>query len=146
MILPPPAATNFGIGRVRAGERAGQVGVEHVAPLGDREFLRRLANIHAGIVDEDVQAAELGYGILNEFRARRIVGDVHHEGGHLHPVLADLGRGCCVLLRIAPRHSDRRARLSEPQRHAKADAAVAAGDERDTAFEIEGGHGAGSGV
>ena len=99
--------------------------------------MRRLANGDAGIVDENVDAAEFAPDALDHGRHRSLVGDVGDDGDRLDAVLPKLGHGIVRLRLIARDDRNRGAGLGKPARHAKTDPAIAAGDDRDLAAEIE---------
>jgi hypothetical protein len=131
MILPPPAAF------IAAQERAGQVGVDDAVPFLKRKRLRGFADIDAGVVDENVDAAELAADALDHGCNSRFVGDVgrHGNGPGAKPFDAGDRRGRLRL--IAPDDRDRGSSFRQPARHAKSDAAIAAGHDRNLAAEIE---------
>ena len=120
-----------GIRRLRQQECAGQVGIQHVVPLFLGIVLRHLADRGAGIVHQDVEPAE--------FRLRRR--DQRHAVGLFVTSAAmklAFARRCAQrcqrgrrLLLIAAGDHDAGAARGDALRHAKPDAAVAAGDDRD---------------
>ena len=59
-IRPPPRAAQQRQQRLGAVERAGEIDVEHAAPLLGRHFpdRRRAGEIDAGVVDQDVDARQ----------------------------------------------------------------------------------------
>src|SRR5689334_13233276 len=65
-----------GIGGLRAQEGAGQVSIHDGLPLVQLEQMGRLADAGAGIVDEDVDAAEVFADPLDHRGYRRLVGHV----------------------------------------------------------------------
>ena len=81
------------IDRLRAQEGAGEVGLDHAVPLGDVERVRRLADVDAGVVDEDVDAAELAGDALDHGGDRGLVGDVGGHGDRLGAGLLELRDG-----------------------------------------------------
>ena len=64
------------VDRLRAQEGAGEVGLDHAVPFREIELVRRLADVDAGIVDENVDAAELAADALDHGGDRGLVGDV----------------------------------------------------------------------
>ncbi len=78
--LAAAALLHHRMGGLRTDESAGQVGVEHRAPFGRRVALRRLADRHSGIVDEDVEPAEALDGLVDRRAARILVGDIERDG------------------------------------------------------------------
>ena len=68
MILPPPRCFSCRIGGLAAEEGAGQVAVEHLVPLRERVLLRRLADVDAGVVDQDVEPAVAAHRLADQAR------------------------------------------------------------------------------
>ena len=99
--------------------------------------MRLLADVDAGVVDEDVEAAELGHRVSTILRhcASSTTSTVTH--GRLDAELGQFRRRRFALGRVAAGDGDGRARTGKAARHAKPDAAIAAGDEGDAAREIE---------
>jgi len=124
---------HLGIGELRAIEGAREVGIHDLVVLGERVFLRLLADVDAGVVDEDVEPAVM----LHRAGDQRL-----ERGFALHVDLdrdaADLLRRRGALLRVAARHYDLRAGGCQSARHAETDTAVAAGHYRYAAFQIKG--------
>ena len=67
----------------------------------------------------------------------RLVGDVGGDGDRPRAAPSDIGDCRARLCRVASDDGDIGARVGKPARHAEPDAAVAAGDDRDPATEIE---------
>ena len=67
-------------GRLAADEGAGEVDVDHRVPFLQREVLRRLADVGAGVVDENVDAAEVLEGGFDQRMAVIRFGDVGFDG------------------------------------------------------------------
>ncbi len=61
--LAEARAHHFGISRLGGQERAGQVGVDDGVPVLERVFLRALADVGPGVVDEDVEPAQSRGGL-----------------------------------------------------------------------------------
>ena len=99
--------------------------------------MRGFANIDAGIVDEDVDPAKLAADTLDHGRNRRLVGDIGDDGYRADASLAEIGDGCCRLRLVASDDGNVSAGVRQAACHAEPDAAVAAGDDRDLAAEIE---------
>jgi hypothetical protein len=137
MILPPPACFIAGVDRLRAQKCAGEVGPDHAVPFLDVERVRGFANIDAGVVDENVDPAELAAGACDHVSDGGLVGDVSGDGDHLDAALSELGDRRVRLCFIASDDGNGGAGLGEPPRHAKPNAAIAAGDDGDLASEIE---------
>ena len=125
------------IDRLRAQEGAGEVGVDDAVPFLEIERVRGLADVDAGIVDEDVDPAELAADALDHARDRGLVGDVGGDRDRLDAAPRELGDRRVRFLLVAPDDRDAGAGVRQPARHAEPDAAIAAGDDRDLAFEIE---------
>jgi hypothetical protein len=70
---PPPWRLDGGVGRV---EEAHYVHVEHLAPLLGEAFADVREEHHAGVVDEDVYASELLFGLVDQAVRLALVGDV----------------------------------------------------------------------
>ena len=123
--------------RLRAQERAGQIGLHHAFPFLDVERVRGFADIDAGVVDENVDPAELTLDALDHGGDGGLVGDVGDDGHRLAAALFELG-DCRDRFRfIASDDGNRGAGLRQPACHAEPDATIAAGDDRDLAAEIK---------
>ena len=75
-----------GHGRVRAVEQAKHVELHHPLPLLQRRAGRRAEQHHPGVVDERVETAQFGHGLLNRRGRLLLVGDVglqHQRGAAL---------------------------------------------------------------
>ena len=101
--------------------------------------MRRLADVDAGVVDQDIDAAEFAFGALDHGGDRGLVGDVGDDRDGFAAALLQLRDRGIRLRRVAPDDGDRSTGLRQPARHAQADAAIAAGDDGNAAGEIEGG-------
>ncbi len=122
-------------------EDAGQVHVDRAAPLLERHLGDPAGGHVAGVVDQHIDRAQ---GVLGRGHERR--GLV--PAGHVALDDRDLGAGAAQLLgelaglvllaEVVDR--DARARGGEGRDHLAAEAAGAAGDERDAAGEVEGAH------
>ncbi len=99
--------------------------------------MRRLADIDAGIVDEDVDPAELAADALDHTGDGDLVGDVGDDGYRLDASVAQIGDRRIRLRLVASDDGDASACLRQAARHAEPDTAIAAGDDRDLAAEIE---------
>ena len=110
---------------------------DHAVPLGDLERVRRLADVDAGVVDEDVDAAEFAVDALDHGGDGGLVGDIGGHGDRLGAALFELGdRGERFGL-VASDDRDRGAGFRQSAGHAEPDAAIAAGDDGHLAAEIE---------
>jgi hypothetical protein len=110
----------------------------HAVPLSDIERVRWLADIDAGIVDEDVDPAELAGDAADHGGDRFLVGDVGGDRNRLGAALLKLRDRSGRLGFVAAHHRDRRAGFCQSPGHAKPDAAIAARDDGYLAGEIEG--------
>jgi hypothetical protein len=99
--------------------------------------VRGFADVDAGIVDEDVDPAELAPDALDHRGHRRFVGDIGHDGYRPDAAASEIGDGRIRLGLVAADHGDVGAGIRQAARHAEPDATVAAGDDRDLAAEIE---------
>jgi hypothetical protein len=70
----------------RAEEHPRQIDVDHALPIGQAQRFRRPRDGDAGIVDQDVEPAELGHRLPHHLDHRRLV---RHVGGDGHTVRAD---------------------------------------------------------
>jgi hypothetical protein len=122
----PTPSLHVARGDARAEERRHQVQVEDLAPLVHAEFQRRLPHRGAGVVDQHVDAAEVGRDALERALDLLLVGDVADHAQRL-----GLGAG------VEVQHRDLRARLEEQFHRRRADTAAAAGDDGDLAVQFE---------
>ena len=125
------------IGGVRAHERAGEVGVDHRVPFGGAERVRRLADVRAGIVDQNVQPPMLGRRLVDHRAAGFFARHIHVGELGLAARVLDLLHRRRALGGVAARKHHGRAGRRHALRHAEPDAAIAAGDDRDAAGQIE---------
>ncbi len=134
---PPCAALHHVAGGGLRGEEGPlEVHVEDevVVLLADLE--ERLADLDAGVVDEDVEAPEGGDGGADEALGLRGDADVGAERDGLPAQLLDLRRdGARFVLLAVVVHGHVGALAREAQGDGLADAARAAGDEGGLAFE-----------
>jgi hypothetical protein len=132
--LAAARALEMRIRRLRGDEGAGEVRIDHELPFFQAVFLRLLAHVHAGVVDEDVEPAEPFCRFIDHRAARCFVGQVCFQGERLAAERLD---GLRVLGLVPSRNRDHGPGLRQALGHAQTDAAVAAGDERGLAVEIE---------
>ena len=99
--------------------------------------MRRLADVDAGVVDEDVDAAEIAGDALGHGGDGGLVGDVGGDGDRLGAASRQLGDRGVRLRLVAADDRDRGAGFGQSAGHAEPDAAIAAGDDGDLAAEIE---------
>ncbi len=137
MMRPPAAALHHVAGsRLRGEKGALEVHAEHevVVLLGDVE--KRLADLDAGVVDEDVEATEGGDGGGDQALGLRRHADVGAEHDRLPAQLARSAprrRALVLLAVVVHRHVGALAREAQGDR--LPDAARAAGHEGRFAFE-----------
>ena len=110
-------------------EEAFDVEVDHPLPLLDRRLERRAEQHHAGVVDDGVEAAELGDGALDQGLGGGAVGDVGLDRERLAAGVVDLPGQALQPVDAAGRDGDRGAVGGEAFRGRLADAAGGAGDE-----------------
>src|SRR6266851_6284006 len=126
-------------GGARAEEGAGGVDRHDALPIRQRQLDRRLADGDAGAVDEHIEAAVMLEDVGEDAVDFRRVGDVERMrlglAGGSGDFRGTLGAG----LGVAVEHRDAGADTGEGEGDGAADAAGAAGDERDLAVEAEGG-------
>jgi hypothetical protein len=53
-------------------EDAGQVGLQHLVPVGQGELDRGRAPNHAGVVDQDIDATQASHGLFDKPRAEAL--------------------------------------------------------------------------
>jgi hypothetical protein len=124
----------------RREERALQVHVHHLVELGLGEGVGRTADVDAGPVDQDVDAAHLLLRPGGHRLHRVDVGDVGLDGDGAAAGLADQFGGLLELRGGARGERDVGAVMGEGEGHAEAQAAAAAGHERHLAIQPEAGH------
>ena len=124
--------------RLRHEEIAEDVRAEGAFELfGGDVFDAVLRVLLGGVVHENVEAAELFHGLVDNATADLFVADIARQQDAFSAMLLDaLPRllRIAIFLEIVDRHVG--AFLGEGDRHRTADAAVAAGDERDLAVEF----------
>ena len=135
--LAHAALLHLGVGGMAAQEGAGEVAVHHRVPFGERVLLGLLADAHAGIVDQDVEAAMRLHGVGDQGAAGVFLQDIDRDGAGLGAGLLDLLDRRGVLGGVTARHDDGGAGARHAERHAEPNAAVAAGDHGDAAGKIE---------
>ena len=120
----------------RLGEqkRAGEVGREHVVPVGALHAHHEAVAGDAGVVDEDLDFAEaiedgLGAGLDGVF-----AGHVEGEGSRLAAGRGDLRRHFGELGFVASRERDSCSGLCQLQRTGASNALAGSGDQRDSSL------------
>jgi hypothetical protein len=123
--------------RLADDEHAVDVGAHQLVPVGLREFVERRTALHAGVVDEDVDRADLALDALDRGGGRVGRGHVERERMHRRAFAAQPGRGLLQLGVVAAVEDDRRTGTGQPAREREADAGARAGDEGDAPAQVE---------
>jgi len=131
------AALLLRVHRLEAGaggqEGAVEVDREHLLPGLERHLVHRADHLHAGIADQDVDAAELAHDALHTGLHLRLAGDVHGDADGLAAGIADLPGHRLGPFQVEVGDGDLGALAGEGQRDAAADAA---GRTRDDGYLI----------
>ena len=133
-ILPAPARQHALAGRAAQAEHGGEVHVQHRGPVVVGEFDGGRAPDGAGVVDEDVDGAQLADRRLDQRLRGRGLAHVAREHDRAAPQLADVGGGVGrhVLVAVA---GDVGAGRGERARERRADSSARTRDERGEAVE-----------
>ena len=127
-----------GVDRLRAQERAGEVGLDDAVPFLEIERVRRLADVDAGVVDENVDPAEFALTRCSTMAATAALSVTSAMTDiALTPRCLSSATAAFDFRLIAPDDRDSGAGFRQSARHAEPDAAIAAGDDRHLAAEIE---------
>ena len=118
-------------------ELAGEICPDHAVPFLEIERLRGFTDVDAGIVDENVDPAELPPDALDHGVDRGLVGNISGDGYRRGAGPFELSDRRSRLRFVAPDDRNAGAGIRQSPRHAKANAAIAAGDDGDFAAEIE---------
>ena len=123
---------------LRHQEGTRQVGVQDLLPLGERQVLGLLADVDAGVIEKNVDAAKVlddfGDGPVDIVGFSHVAGDDEGVGAHLG--LKPL-RGHLRLLGVSAQDDDLGPRLGQALGDAQADTAVAPGHDRHLAGQVE---------
>ena len=125
-------------GRLSADdEGAGKISLQHPAPIGSRKIEHRLAELNAGIVDEDVDGKAIRIEGVESGDDRGLVRDI--EGADEHAMAGGTQRfGRLSKFRsIASVQHDAGAGFGEAPHHRETQTARGAGDERRFAGKVE---------
>src|SRR4030095_7235091 len=95
---------------------------DHPAPLRERQLVHRLPDVHARVVDEDVETPEAVNRSRNRAGDRALIGDVALDRPRGGPEPAQLVDGAAALLGVPARHHDGGSGPGEPARPAATDA------------------------
>src|SRR5580693_8202935 len=124
-------------GSLRKQKSARQVRLDHFVPMFETHFFDRRAPGCACIVDENIDAAELRHGrIDNSLNLGRIF-HVATEGQGLHSEALQFGGGPFAALLFAGAQDEISAHFRQAFRHLPAQADGAAGDNRHASSEIK---------
>ena len=138
MMRPRPGCLQQRTGAVAAIERAVEAGIDLLAPIFRRAFAEALAEHQAGVVDEDIQPAEVALDARDHLLDHVSVRDVGLVGFRLAAGLLDLGDDRLGLgLRAVIVDGNARARSGQRLADRGADIASAARHERDASLEID---------
>src|SRR5262249_54740479 len=111
--------------------------VEAPAPVGIAQRVEIAWAHQSGVVDENVEPAELGKRALDHQANRVIALDVERDAEHAAALAAELAASLGVALGILARHDHMRALGQELGRTGPADADARAGDDGDAVLEAE---------
>src|SRR5262249_29844939 len=135
--LAATAAFEGRIGGFGAQKCAGEVGVYHRVPLGNRQVVRRLADIGAGIVDENVESTVMLDRLRDQRVDRAVWGTTAGAGGAPPPPRLEPGRGARVFPGVARRKDEGGPRRCQAPGHAEPNAPIAAGYDGDLSVQIK---------
>ena len=137
MILPRRRGTMPRATALADEEHPGEVRPDHLVPGRRIHLEERAAALDPGIVDEDVDRADLRLDASDFGANLRFLRDI--EPGALDPqsLAAQGGYRCGELLLVAAVDDHCRAGLGEAARQRKPDAGGGAGDERDPSGQVE---------
>jgi len=116
---------------MRADERAGEIGVDHGVPLGGAQCVGRLADVNAGIIDENIEAAMPRRSFIDQRTAGGFARHIDLGEFGFAAGLGDAPHSYFALLGIAPGEDHGSTSGCEAFRQAEPDAAIAAGDDCD---------------
>jgi hypothetical protein len=124
-------AQKFAHRGARAQELAGEIDREHLVPLRQGQLVERCVLLQAGVVDQDVDGAELLDHGAEHGAHLRLIRNVGAQGEGAHPLGADLlGEAQRLVFVGDVVDDDIRPRLPERERDRPADAGASAGHER----------------
>ncbi len=118
-------------------ERALEVGVDHLVPVGLGLLEHALRHRDAGIVDQHVDRAERVLDGRDRALDAGVVGDVQSDARDLAAAGGNLALQLGELVQLAGGEADRGAALGQHPGEALAEALRGAGDQRDAAGQIE---------
>ena len=144
--LAPAGALHGWVSRPGAEKGSGKVDLQHLGPLGQGQFLGSFADVHAGVVDQNVQPTEVVHGGLHQGFDRRLVTDVHADRQRLSPFLLNFLDHLPGFFLVSGRHDHCRPRFGETPDDPQADASIASGNYGDCSTQVKRRHCHGSGI
>ena len=123
--------------RLRDEERALEVGVDHLVPVGLGLLEHALGHGDAGVVDQHVDRAERVLDGRDRALDARVVGDVERNARDPAAGICDLALQRGELVQLTGGEADRGAVLRQDPGEPLAEALRGAGDQRDAAGEVE---------
>ncbi len=123
--------------RLRDEERALEVGVDHLVPVGLGLLEHALGHRDAGVVDQHVDRAERVLDARDRTLDARVVDDVQRDACDPAASSGDLALQGSKLVELTGGEADRGAALRQDPGEPLAEPLRGAGDERDAAGEVE---------
>jgi hypothetical protein len=131
-IAPPRLRANHVLpGGARAVERAVEDDPDHRVPAVRRQLLGAADEVAGGVVDQDVEAAEVLHRALDHLVDLLGLAHVELHGERVDAGGAQRGAPGLEMLRVAAGDGDARAERAQPFRDGETDPRAAAGDHRD---------------
>ncbi|MNI08152.1 hypothetical protein D3C73_611760 [compost metagenome] len=131
------APLHAGSQRSRHQKGRGQAGVDDAAKILKRQFVQVLADIIAGVVDQDVRVTKGVLNLLGGAGDIGLVGDVGDKALHRDARLGQLGAGLVQHALITRDQSQVRAGAAQGVGHRPTQAAAAAGDDGCSAGQVD---------
>lgn len=107
--------------RLACVEHAGDVGAQQLLPALGWKILQRTAELHSGIVDQDVDGADPSFDVCDALRHCRMLGDVERGDIGLVAFGAQCLGGCRELAGVAAVEHDLGAMVGETLRQRQPD-------------------------
>ena len=123
--------------RLRGEERALEVGVQDLVPIGLGLLEHRLGDRDAGVVDQDVERAERALDLVQRALDRGALGHIERDARRATARRSDLPAELLELVRLARGEADRGAAVGQRASKAPAEALRGAGHQGDAAAEVE---------
>src|SRR5262249_58588911 len=124
--LAAPGLLHVWIGGMRTDERASEIGIDHGMPLGGAQCVGRLADVSAGIIDENIEAAMTRRSLVDQTTAGGFVRHIDLVEFGFTASLCDALHSCFALFGIAPGEYHDSAGRRETFCHTEPHAAIAA--------------------